>query len=105
MTPFEFHADLFDVRTTVAEALADVGLLWLSDYGAIDLRHDVYGMEVTGIREKADARAIDPLLRGLLPGWRHGRTYYEDQNLGELGWKVILARNPEDAGDHWQPAG
>ncbi|MBN9522745.1 hypothetical protein J0H58_30210 [bacterium] len=47
MTPFEFHAELFGFRATVAEALADAGFVWLSDYGAIDLRHDAYGVEVT----------------------------------------------------------
>src|SRR3954453_12260897 len=102
MKPFEFHAELFDVRNAVLEALAENGFAWLSDFGAIDLQHDVYGLGVTAIREEADAQAIERLLRGLFPGRKHHRTYYEDHNLRELGWKVVISRDPEDSGDSWQ---
>jgi hypothetical protein len=104
MKPFEFHAELFDVRNAVLEALADHGFAWLSDYGAIDLQHDVYGLEVTGIREEADARAIERLLREMFPGWQYRRTFYEDHNVRELGWKVMISRDPEDYDDRWQRA-
>jgi hypothetical protein len=105
MKPFEFHAELFDCRNAVLEALADAGFTWLSDFGSIDLQHDVYGLEVTGIREEADAVAIERLLRKMFPGWRHGRTFYEDHNQGELGWKVLLSRDPEDFNDSWHRVG
>ena len=105
MKPFEFHAELFDFRNAVMEALADHGFAWLSDYGSIDLQHDVYGLEVTAIREQADAAAIERLLRRMFPGWQYRRTFYEDHNLGELGWKVMISRDPEDYGDHWKGTG
>jgi hypothetical protein len=105
MKPFQFHAELFDFRNSVMEALSENGFAWLSDYGSIDLQHDVYGLEVTAIREEADARAIERLLRRLFPGWRFRRTFYEDYNLGELGWKVMISRDPEDFDDRWQRAG
>jgi hypothetical protein len=105
MRPFEFHAELFDLRNAVLEALSDNGFAWLSDFGAIDLQHDVYGLEVTAIREEADAAAIERLLRKMFPGWRYRRTFYEDHNVGELGWKVMISRDPEDFNDRWQGSG
>jgi hypothetical protein len=101
MKPFEFHAELFEVRSAVLEALAEHGYAWLSDFGSIDLLHDLYGLEVTAIREEADAQAIEALLRRMFPEWRYGRTWYEDQNTREIGWKVTLARDPEDCTDRW----
>jgi hypothetical protein len=105
MKPFEFHAELFDFRNAVLETLSDNGFAWLSDFGSVDLQHDVYGLEVTGIREEADARAIEALLRRMFVGWWYGHTFYEDQNLGELGWKVMISREPEHFDDNWQRAG
>jgi hypothetical protein len=101
MKPFEFHAELFDFRNTVLEALSDNGFTWLSDFGSIDLQHDVYGLEVTSIREEADATAIEELLRKLFPEWHHRRTFYEDHNQAELGWKVMISRDPENFDDTW----
>jgi hypothetical protein len=105
MKPFEFHAELFDFRNAVLEALAANGFNWLSDFGSIDLQHDVYGLEVTAIREKADATAIERLLRKMFPGWCYRRTFYEDQNGGEIGWKVMISRDPEHFDDDWQRTG
>src|SRR5262245_56954829 len=98
MEPFAFHPDLFEFRGAVLEALADNGFAWLSHFGSIDLLHDLYGLEVCAIREEADARAIERLLRGMFPDWRYRQTYYEDQNLREIGWKVIISRDPEGCG-------
>src|SRR5262249_59786455 len=105
MKPFECRAELFEVRNAVLEALADNGFAWLSDFGAIDLQHDVYGLEVTAIREEADARAIERMLPGMFPDWKHYRTYYEDHNVREIGWKVVISRDPEDYDDSWQRTG
>jgi hypothetical protein len=105
MKPFEFHAELFDFRNAVLEALAANGFAWLSDFGSIDLMHDIYGLEVTGIREEADARAIENLLRSMFPDWQYRRNFFEDQNLGEIGWKVMISRDPEDFNDHWKGVG
>jgi hypothetical protein len=104
MKPFEFH-ELFDFRNAVLEALSDNGFAWLPHFGSIDLQHDVYGLEVTGIREEADAAAIERLLRKMFPQWHYHRTFYEDHNLGELGWKVMISRDPEDFDDNWHRGG
>ncbi|SRR6266478_8604019 len=102
MKSFEFHAELFDFRNSVLEALSSNGFAWLSEFGSIDLLHDVYGLEVTAIRQEEDAAAIEALLRTMFPDWRYRRTYYEDHNLGELGWKVVISRHREDFNDNWQ---
>jgi hypothetical protein len=99
MKPFEFHGSLFEVRTAVLEELADNGFVWLSDFGAVDLQHDLYGLEVTAIRDEASARSIQQVLRRMLPDWRFARTFYEDQNIGEIGWQVIISKQPEQFED------
>jgi hypothetical protein len=104
MKPFEFHAELFEFRNAVLEALAENGFAWLSHFGSIDLLHDLYGLEVCAIHEEADAREIERILRDLFPEWRYQRTYYEDHNVRELGWKVIVSREAEECGDSWQTA-
>jgi hypothetical protein len=101
MKPFEVHAELFDLRNAVLEALSEHGFAWLSDFGSIDLLHDVYGLEVTTIGEESGAKAIQELLQKMFPKWRYRCHYYEDHNLGELGWKVIISRDPEDFNDNW----
>jgi hypothetical protein len=105
MKPFEFHPELFDFRNAVLEALSDHGFAWLSDFGSIDLQHDVFGLEVTAIHDEAAAAAIESLLREMFPEWRDRHTYYEDQNRRELGWKVKISRDPEDSHDDWQRTG
>ena len=78
MEPFAFHAELFALRNVVLAMLADHGFAWLSDFGSIDLSHDIYGLEVCGIREESDAHAIERLLRMRFSSWRHSRRYYKD---------------------------
>jgi hypothetical protein len=101
MQPFAFHPELFEHRTRALDALAECGFLWLSHFGSVDMRHDVFGLEVCAIRDEADARAIERLLLRLFPTWRHRRRYYEDVNAGEIGWKVVIQRDPEGCDDAW----
>jgi hypothetical protein len=60
---------------------------------------------VTGIRQETDAKEIEALPRRMFPGWHYRRTFCEDQNLCEIGWKVMVSREPEDFDDHWQGVG
>jgi len=52
---FRFAPELFEVRTDVIAELSDRGFDWLSHYSAVDPMHDVYGIEVCGIRDQDDA--------------------------------------------------
>jgi hypothetical protein len=76
MEPFAFHAELFELRNVVLEMLADHGFAWLSHFGSIDLLHNVYGIEVCGIREESDAHTIENLLCERFSAWRNSRRYY-----------------------------
>jgi hypothetical protein len=96
---FEFHPELFELRTQVIELLAEHDLVWLSDYGAVDLQHDLFGLEVTGIQSEQVAFAIQRILAQEFPKWPYRRTFFEDLNVGELGWKVMISRYPEDFDD------
>ena len=95
MEPFEFHPELFELRNSVLELLADHGFAWLSDFGSVDLLHDVYGVEVCGIRQESDAHAIGDLLRELFPSWRYSaRCISKDSSTREPGRKVTISRDP-----------
>jgi hypothetical protein len=72
MDSFRFAPELFECRTDVMAVLEDAGFVWLTDYSSVDPLHDVYGIEVCGIREKADAVAILQLLRSLFSAWIPG---------------------------------
>lgn len=95
---FRFHAELLELRSGVLDALAQRGFAWLTDFGSVDVDHEQYGIEVTAIRERCAAVHIQRILREVLPSWKHSSSWYEDQNGGELGWKVIVCRDP----DGWQ---
>jgi len=98
---FEFHPELFVHRTSALDALSDRGFAWLSDYGSIDVIHDSFGLEVCAIRAEADAENISMLLGRLFPDWHYNRIFYEDENGGEIGWKVIITRDPDEPDDSW----
>ena len=97
MQLFEFHGDLFEFRGTVLDALAARGFVWMSDFGSVDLSHDTYGLEVTGIQEEEQVTQIHQLQQKLFPNWRFRRQYYEDRNIGEVGLKVIISRERENS--------
>lgn len=55
MADFQFHGELFDLRAMVMEALSENDFVWLSDFGSVDLAHDIYGIEVTGVPDESRA--------------------------------------------------
>ena len=101
MDSFAFHPELLEERTRVMEELSAAGFEWLSDYGAVDMLHDVYGLEVTGVREEADCRRIAQMLARLYPRWKYTRVYYKDRGA-ETGWKAVVHRDPESDRDSWK---
>lgn len=99
MDSFAFHPELFELRNDVLELLAEHGFAWLSDYGSVDMLHDVFGLEVCGIHQEEDARDILKLLQRKFVDWRHTRMYHREAYTREPGWKVIISRDPEDYQD------
>jgi hypothetical protein len=101
MDPFRFSPELLEVRNTVSEALSERGFEWLTDYAAIDVMHDVYGIEVLGIRQEDDADAILDVLRDLFPSWEICRTYYKDKGR-DPGFWVTIQRDPDPRDQQWE---
>jgi hypothetical protein len=64
----------------------------------------VFGLEVCGIREKADVATITTMLQRLFPDWRHQHSYYKDGATREPGWKIVISRDPEHFDDRWEHA-
>jgi hypothetical protein len=72
MQPFRFAPELFECRNEVLAELSDAGYEWLSHFSSIDPMHDVYGIEVCGIRDEDDAIAIAAILAKMFPRWHPG---------------------------------
>ena len=72
MDAFRFSPELFEHRGRVIEQLESVGFSWLSHYSSVDCLHDVYGLEVCGIRERTDAESIQEILIEMFPSWKPG---------------------------------
>jgi len=100
----EFHGDLFELRNRVIQELTESDFLWLSDYSGVDLLHDLYGLEVTGIPREEDADVIKSLLCRIFPKWKHVRVYCVRHSVCEPGWKVMISQYPESFDDPAVPS-
>lgn len=85
----QFHPELFAQRGRVSDLLSEAGYAGFGDYAAIDLVHEEYGLEVTGIRNEMDARKMLGLLGREFPHWHHRRICFQ-QHGGEPGWTLII---------------
>lgn len=101
MDAFRFSPELLELRNTVGAELSARGFEWLTDYSAIDVMHDVYGIEVLGIRHEDEARAILGVLKHLFPSWTICRTYYKDYGR-DPGFWVTIQRDPEARDQRWE---
>jgi hypothetical protein len=98
----EFHPELFEYRACASDLLAEAGFAGFGDYAAIDLVHEEYGLEITGIRDEIDARKMLVMLGRDFPHWHHRRVYFQ-QHDGEPGWTLVicmLASEPCVSGWH-----
>ncbi len=96
-TGFRFAPELFECRSEVQALLAEADILWLSHYSSVDPLHDLYGVEVCGIREEETAERILELLQQRFPAWPHSRWYYKEYGR-DIGWKVDIHREPHSRG-------
>ncbi len=101
MDAFRFSPELFEVRNAVVAELRERGFEWLTHYSAVDMMHDVYGIEVCGIHEEEDASSILEILRHMFPSWNTCRTYYKDYGR-DPGFWVTIQRDPEPPDQHWE---
>jgi len=63
--------------------------------------HDVYGIEVCGIREEADTSNIHQILKKMFPTWNIHRTYCKDFGADQ-GFMVTIQRDPEPPDQQWE---
>ena len=103
MDAFRFCAELFEVRTDVMAALNDAGFDWLSHFSSVDPMHDVYGIEVCGIGDEDDAKAILELLHTMFPAWYVGCLCYKDYGR-EPGFKASVFRDRPRERETWESA-
>lgn len=103
MSEFTFHPQLFETRSEVQQLLAAHGLHCLSDYSAIDVLHDVHGLEVLGLPDQGTAEQVLRLLRVKFPDWLHGHVTVREHVSRDPGWKVVVHRDLEDDRGGWQP--
>ena len=103
MDMFRFCPELLEVRARVVAVLNDAGYQWLSHYSSVDPVHDVYGVEVCGIFDEDDAKAIHRLLQKMFPAWRRGYWLYKDWGI-EPGFIALVCRDDEPSDERWQTA-
>ncbi|MCO5170573.1 MAG: hypothetical protein M9894_29930 [Planctomycetes bacterium] len=90
MDRFRFSPELLGHRGDALAALAEGGYSWLSDFEAVDVLQDLYGLEVSGIADRSTARRILALLRRRFDGWSHGAVSLRVRK----GWRARLHRDP-----------
>jgi len=93
MQEFRFCSELFEYRSTAIETMSKHGLDLFTNFGTIDVLHDVFGLEVCGIPEESDALKILSVLRTTFPNWRHFDMFEKDSGILDLGWQVSIHRD------------
>src|SRR5688500_6735917 len=94
MTKFRFAPELLAYRERVLDALVQAGYNQMDHYSGIDLLHDLFGLEVTGIQSKSDALRIRVILQRILPSWPHRYLFLKDAGV-DAGWKVVVHRDSQ----------
>ncbi|MEW6302946.1 MAG: hypothetical protein AB1705_05715 [Verrucomicrobiota bacterium] len=90
---FVFYPELFTHRARAMERLAEAGLDWFAAYDAVDLLHEEYGLEITGIPERAMAERILRMLARTFPQWHHHELGLDRDS----GWEIALYMFPAES--------
>ncbi|HTI69507.1 MAG TPA: hypothetical protein VMF06_06060, partial [Candidatus Limnocylindria bacterium] len=91
---FRFEGELFDHRATALEVLDGAGYNPFTDFSSVDLLHDLYGLEICGIRDPNDAHTIKASLCRTFPGRRYFYVIYKHVGR-DVGWKFVIHRDRE----------
>lgn len=94
---FQFHPELFECKSRASEVLDSVGVTWFSDYSAIDMLHEEFGLEVCGIREESTVGEIIRAMRAEFPQWHYCKVFHKAYGR-EVGWKFSLHMFPGRCG-------
>ena len=87
-----FHPELFEQRTKAIEALDEAGLVQMSHYSSVECDHELYGVEVNGIREKKNLLVVGKVLRKLFPEWDCEESGLNPEEGGP-GWAYTICRD------------
>jgi hypothetical protein len=93
---FDFFPELFADRARAAELLEEAGYTWFADYSSIDLLHEEYGLEISGIQTEQDMKKVAEVLQGGFPHWHHQNVCLQDHGR-DPGWAVSLCMFPSRA--------
>jgi hypothetical protein len=93
----QFHPQLFECKGTASELLDAAGFAWFSDYSAIDLLHEEFGLEVCGIQEDSNVEPIARAMRDGFPHWHYSHVCFKDGER-DPGWKFALHMFPRGCG-------
>lgn len=100
-----FHPELFELSSTAAKLLDDRGFVWLNDYSAIDVLHDDYGLEISGIGDQRKAESIAEVMARGFPHWHYRRACFITSGV-ERGWRFSIHMFPKNCrGGHCSDPG
>jgi len=99
--PLRFIPELFEVRNRVLAALETADFYWWRDYGTVYPLHDLYGIEVSGIRQRTDAKQILKLLQNLIPDWTFHKIWVGYRWGADPNWRARIHRDQGRPYENW----
>jgi len=91
-----FYPELFQHRDCASELLDDAGYTLFRNFDSIDVLHEEYGLEITGIREEQMIKPILEAMRTGFPHWHHYTACLQDSDC-ERGWNLVVSMFPVEA--------
>src|SRR5262245_55306134 len=92
--------DLLGLAGEVASELSAAGHEVMVDYTSVEAMHDVYGLEVCGIRQPDLALDITRLLLRRFQGWNAGWIHPAD-GWATQQWVASVQRDRDRVPEHW----
>ena len=84
------------------EVLSQKGFDFLAHYSTVDLLHNEFGLEVCGIKEEEEGKAILRILKETFSEWPYSQIHYRDHKR-DRGWKVVICKRRDERGN-WKSA-
>jgi len=91
---FEFHPELFELRSQALECLNSAGITWLAELSSVDLLHEEFGLEICGIKEDSTAKKISIAMARAFPHWHFHRFCNNCDSERDPGWKFSIHMFP-----------
>ena len=98
---FAFFPELLSLSTALVSELSVAGYEQTVDYGAIDVMHDVHGLEVCGIHDPQTGLNIIRFLLRRFPGWNAGWLHPPDHTSTQK-WVARIQRDRDVAMECWE---